>query len=145
MAINFTVRQLAWLSELFHFTSHILVFALGRLFLPRYFISFQWFYFVWDLLSVMTCSLLFKLPIYAQAICMIQNFQHIAYVINWDTAQWCKDVISWSSMEWEKPAFIMDSYHFIFIWGGTIFDILVHGMLLYYIWKSTEKVKEKVK
>lgn len=142
MKLSFT--NLVWLSELFHFLSHIFVMVFGRLLIPRYFISFQWFYFVWDLLSVAVWAITFHMPKIVQGICIFQIIAHMGYVVNWDTAEFCKDIITWSSMEWEKPVFIMDSYHFIYIWGATIFDIMVHGLMLYYIKSNEEEKKEKV-
>ena len=48
-------------------------------------------------------------------------------------------------MAWgEKPLFVMDMYHFIYVWGATLFDIMVHGMMLYWITKHANNTKAKV-
>ena len=123
-------------SEIFHVISHVFVLCFGSKIIRRDQIATKRMYFVWDVCSVTFTMLSVKMPIIPLIYCVFQNIQHWAYIFYWDKSKRTSDVITWSSIEWKKKKFILDFHHFIFVWGGTLYDIIAHMICIYYITKS---------
>ncbi len=111
-------------SEIFHAIAHSFVFFLGRNYVQRVAISENTPYFIWDLLSG-ACGLL-VVPSPMWFLILIHTVFHFLHVYYWDKSTVCRDLITWSSKDWNRKSYALDWYHFLFIWGATIYDICIH-------------------
>jgi len=75
-------------------------------------------YFIIDLLSVQAAC--FLLHFHALFFAIAHLFLHVAHIVSWDKAEFCRGIISWSSTSWTgsrlQPIFVL----------GTTFDVLLH-------------------
>lgn len=112
--------------ELYHLFGHLSVLLRIRL-LPRKDLRRVRFYFLIDLLTVAAVNYL-----YTQTriwLAVLQNIQHLFFFLTWDKHPYCKKVITWSSLDWQRS---WHSKHWkIDITLGTAFDAVVHGSNLY--------------
>ena len=83
--------------EAYHVLTHFMV-LFGLRMLPRKDLVRQRFYFLFDTLTIFTTNFLFLGEL--RWLAALQMCQHFAYIICWDKADFCKRVISWSSLDW---------------------------------------------
>ena len=118
-AVNWAAAIL-FVLETYHVLTHIMV-LFGLRMLPRKDLVRQRFYFLFDTLTIFSTNFLFLGQL--RWLAALQMCQHFAYIIWWDSAEFCKRVISWSSLDWGY------SYAHRFDWGlilGTTFDLVCH-------------------
>ncbi|KAJ8316664.1 hypothetical protein KUTeg_005783 [Tegillarca granosa] len=107
--------------ECYHIMGHLNVLFRVRL-LPRKDLKRLRLYFLVDLLTVFSSSILFLQKL--QWLAVLQMLQHAYYVVFWDQTYMTKKIISWSSIDWIKS-----ERHKEWHWDsilGTGFDIVVH-------------------
>merc|ERR1719145_82614 len=113
--------------EIFNFVAHICVLT-GLRMLPRRALVKQHFYFIFDLVC---CMLSFAIHRRAWPIILIQNIQHVYYIVTWDSSWPTKRVISWSSLDWDRGR-----WNQLDLVSGTLFDALVHAMNAYFLMET---------
>ena len=106
--------------ESYHVFTHVAI-LFGLRMLPRKDLVRQRFYFLFDTLTIFTVNFVFLGQL--RWLAALQMCQHFSYFIWWDSAEFCRRVISWSSLDWNY------SYEHRFDWGliiGTTFDLVCH-------------------
>lgn len=113
--------------ETYHVLTHCMV-LFGLRMLPRKDLVRQRIYFLIDTATIFSVNFLYLGQL--RWLATLQMIQHFSYIIFWDKADFCRRVISWSSLDWAY------SYEHRFDWSliiGTTFDLvchLVNAMLL---------------
>lgn len=106
--------------EVYHVLTHYAV-LFGRRLLPRKdLVRVRW-YFLFDTMTIFTVNFLYLQKL--QWLAGIQMIQHFSYFIWWDKANFCKHVISWSSLDWYRTFAHRYDWEMIL---GTTFDFLCH-------------------
>jgi len=114
------IAGLLFTLEMYHVLTHIMV-LFGLRMLPRKDLVRQRFYFLFDTLTIFSTNFLFLGQL--RWLAAVQMTQHFSYIIWWDKADFCKRVISWSSLDW------CYTYQHRYDWGliiGTTFDLVCH-------------------
>lgn len=112
--------------ELYHLFGHVSVLFRLRL-LPRRDLRKVRFYFLIDLLTVAAVNYLYTGT--RMWLAVLQNIQHLFFFMTWDKHPYCKKVITWSSLDWQRSSH--SKKWTIDIIFGTAFDAVVHGSNLY--------------
>jgi len=110
--------------ETFNVVAHVAVLT-GIRMLPRRVLVKQVYYFIFDLVC---CISSFLLHGRCWPIILVQNIQHIYYILTWDSSWATKRVISWSSLDWDRSR-----WQQVDLVTGTLFDALVHAMNAYFL------------
>lgn len=93
--------------------------------LPRKDLVKQRLYFLVDLLCVLVSYLIHGRGF---LLILLQNIQHAFYFLTWENSWAAKRVASWSSLDWDRGR-----WNQIDLVVGTVFDILVHAMNVFFL------------
>ncbi|XP_053396498.1 uncharacterized protein LOC128546064 [Mercenaria mercenaria] len=122
------VAFLLFTLEWFHIWGHTLILFRVRL-LPRKDLVRIRYYFLFDMLTVFSSSILFTGKL--RWLAVLQMIQHSYYFIFWDKSWLAKKIITWSSLDWFKSD-LRTRWEIDNI-VGTTFDIVVHLCMAYYL------------
>jgi len=106
--------------ETYHVMTHFMV-LFGLRMLPRKDLVRQRLYFLFDTATIFTVNFVYLKEL--RWLAAVQMVQHFSYIIWWDSAEFCRRVISWSSLDWGY------TYAHRFDWSliiGTTFDLVCH-------------------
>jgi len=106
--------------ETYHVLTHLMV-LFGLRMLPRKDLVRQRLYFLFDTATIFSVNFLYLGNL--RWLAVIQMIQHFSYIIWWDKADFCRRVISWSSLDWSY------TYEHRYDWNliiGTTFDLMCH-------------------
>ncbi|KAL4233152.1 hypothetical protein ACF0H5_007837 [Mactra antiquata] len=122
--IAFSLFTIEW----FHIWGHVLILFRVRL-LPRKDLVRIRYYFLVDLLTVFSSSILFTGQL--RWLAALQMIQHAYYFIYWDRTGPAKRIINWSSLDWFKSD-LKNKWEIDLILG-TAFDVVVHICMAYHL------------
>ena len=106
--------------ESYHALKHFLV-LFGLRMLPRQDLARQRVYFLFDTMTVFFTNFVFLRQL--RWIAALQMYNHLSVVIQWEKAEWVREAISWSSLDWNY------TYEHRFAWKniiGTVYDLACH-------------------
>ncbi|XP_060588523.1 uncharacterized protein LOC132743939 [Ruditapes philippinarum] len=134
-SIAFFLFTLEW----FHIWGHTLILFRVRL-LPRKDLVRIRYYFLVDLLTVFSSSILFTGKL--RWLAVLQIIQHAYYFVFWEKNWVSRKIVTWSSLDWFKSdlrtRWELDSII------GTTFDIVVHVCMAYYLGQYLDVVEVMV-